>query len=305
MFKLRKYFKSFFYKTSPYSQAGQDLFAAELFGDNGTYVDIPDLNARRLKVSKSGGKKTYVQVTQSQKNIYRVFNDFSMDSGGRFYGPFWQQMPKKDRDRIHIDDELTVEIDFSGMHINLLYALLGTEVRYKGKDPYSMSLDQYNITKDDNRQMTKMLLLIALNADGERKAINAFRNWLINEQDIRQALPDLKDTTIRPIIEALQNKHEHIKDMFFSGVAKELMTLDSMILDEIIEECLRHNVTVLPVHDSIIVQRKYGQFAEQLMKDAYEKLMKTTIAVTTSPISQGLGLNVWGSKTRNLKKTRE
>ena len=45
--------------------------------------------------------------------------------------------------------------------------MLGTKVRYKGKDPYSISLDQYNITKDDNRQMTKMLLLIALNADGE------------------------------------------------------------------------------------------------------------------------------------------
>ena len=35
-----KFFKSFFYKTSPYSQAGQDLFAYELFGNNGTYIDI-------------------------------------------------------------------------------------------------------------------------------------------------------------------------------------------------------------------------------------------------------------------------
>ena len=157
-------------------------------------------------------------------------------------------MPKKDRDRIHIDDELTVEIDFSGMHKNLLYALLGTKVRHNDKDPYSISLNQYNITKDYNRQRTKILLLIAFNADGERKAINAFRNWLINEQHIRQALPDLKDTTIRPRIEALQNKHKHIKDMFFSGVAKELMTLDSMILDEIIKECLRHNLTVFPLY---------------------------------------------------------
>ena len=77
--------------------------------------------------------------------------------------------------------------------------------------------------------------------------------------------------------------------MFFYGVVKELITLESTILDEIIEECLRYHVTVLPVHDSIIVQRKYGQFAEQLMEDAYEKLMKTPIAVTTSPNSQGLG----------------
>ena len=40
MFKLRKYLKSFFYKVSPYAQAGQDLFAYEQFGYNGTYIDI-------------------------------------------------------------------------------------------------------------------------------------------------------------------------------------------------------------------------------------------------------------------------
>ena len=40
MFELRKYLKSFFYKASPYTQAGQDLFAYEQFGYNGTYIDI-------------------------------------------------------------------------------------------------------------------------------------------------------------------------------------------------------------------------------------------------------------------------
>ena len=37
---LRKIFKSIFNKTSKYSQAGQDLFAIELFGNHGTYIDI-------------------------------------------------------------------------------------------------------------------------------------------------------------------------------------------------------------------------------------------------------------------------
>ncbi len=37
---LKKIFKSFFNKTSNYSQAGQDLFAIELFGECGTYIDV-------------------------------------------------------------------------------------------------------------------------------------------------------------------------------------------------------------------------------------------------------------------------
>lgn len=40
MIEIKKFFKSFFYKTSCYSQAGQDLFAFELFGYNGTYIDV-------------------------------------------------------------------------------------------------------------------------------------------------------------------------------------------------------------------------------------------------------------------------
>ena len=37
---LKKKILGFFYKVSEYSQAGQDLFAIELFGKNGTYIDI-------------------------------------------------------------------------------------------------------------------------------------------------------------------------------------------------------------------------------------------------------------------------
>ena len=37
---LKKILKSIFNKTSKYSQAGQDLFAVELFGNHGTYIDI-------------------------------------------------------------------------------------------------------------------------------------------------------------------------------------------------------------------------------------------------------------------------
>ena len=40
MFTLKKYLKSFFYKTSKYSQAGQDIFAEELFGECGVYIDV-------------------------------------------------------------------------------------------------------------------------------------------------------------------------------------------------------------------------------------------------------------------------
>ena len=40
MFTLKKFLNSFLYKTSQYSQAGQDIFAEELFGESGVYIDV-------------------------------------------------------------------------------------------------------------------------------------------------------------------------------------------------------------------------------------------------------------------------
>ena len=37
---FKKKILRYFYKISNYSQAGQDLFALELFGKNGTYIDV-------------------------------------------------------------------------------------------------------------------------------------------------------------------------------------------------------------------------------------------------------------------------
>ena len=254
------------------------------------YVDIPDLKERRLTVSKSGGKETYLHISQCHKNIYRVFNDFSIDSGGRFYGPFWQGMPKIDRERLYIDDEPTTELDYSGLHVNMIYGLINLRITYSGTDPYSIELSHLKITDEDARKLGKQLMLIALNASNQNKAIAAFRNWLREEEeDIAKYLPDLTNKTLQPIMAALEIKHPLIKDYFYSGLAKSLMTLDSMILEDIIEKSLENGFIVLPVHDSIIVQRSHYPLAKQLMEDAYKKWFYEHIGVTVSSNSLGLG----------------
>ena len=83
---------------------------------NSAYIDIPDLNGKKLKVSKSGRQVTYLHLSQSNKHIQQIYNDFSMYSGGRFYGGFWQGMPKQERARLFINDEPTIELDYFWMH---------------------------------------------------------------------------------------------------------------------------------------------------------------------------------------------
>ncbi len=65
------------------------------------------------------------------KKLHRVFNNNSWEQGGRFYGAWWIAAPKRLRQHIQIGDENgvmpAVEIDFSGIHIDLLYAKHGID----------------------------------------------------------------------------------------------------------------------------------------------------------------------------------
>jgi len=75
MSSLKKLIKKIFYKTSKYSQAGQDLFALELFGSSGSYIDIgsgvpsKDSNTYLLEVDHSW-KGFGVEILKSYKELW-------------------------------------------------------------------------------------------------------------------------------------------------------------------------------------------------------------------------------------------
>jgi hypothetical protein len=61
----------------------------------------------------------------SNRNLRRVFNNGSWEDGGRFYGGWWQAIPKKYRRHIQIEGKQTVEWDYSSIHPTILYAMEG------------------------------------------------------------------------------------------------------------------------------------------------------------------------------------
>ena len=73
--------------------------------------------------------------------LRRIFNDVDPDNphllnrGGRFYGGWWQTIPREWRRCITIDGEFTCEIDFRGMHPRMIYHL--HRLQFEG-DPYEI-----------------------------------------------------------------------------------------------------------------------------------------------------------------------
>ena len=103
---------------------------------------------------------SFGEVLPFPSRLRRIFNeDFSR--GGRFYaeGGSWQTLSKTERQRITIDGEPTVEIDFSSFHPTLAYAECGLVP----------PADAYEIPGFP-RELVKIAFNILLNSSGRNGA---------------------------------------------------------------------------------------------------------------------------------------
>ena len=80
--------------------------------------DLRELNARMLADPNKQA------IDFSRKRLHRVFLDRRDDRGGRFYGPWYQNIPKEYRQYILINDAPTMELDYSALHPHLLYFMV-------------------------------------------------------------------------------------------------------------------------------------------------------------------------------------
>ena len=194
------------------------------------------------------------------KDMHRVFNRGSkdFDKGGRFYGPYYQGMPSKFRKNIYIDGKKTVEWDYSGLHIRMLYHQLGLEFN---EDPYA-------IGDGSQRNEYKLVSLISINAQ-KRGSHIAVRDALKNAGfDTAQDL-----TQICQMMEDFKARHAPIQEFLFSGAGIGLQNTDSRIMEKIMMRLHKARIPALPIHDSTIVQEEHSARLQKIMFQVYQEEM--------------------------------
>ena len=102
------------------------------------------------------------------------------------------------RKQIYINDNSTIEQDYSGLHINLLYGLQGVQPQ---KDPYTLD-KLLGFSADAQRKIVKGLALMGINARSPQKAFSAFRN----EQPTGSLEKTLKDKQLQILLDAFKEK---------------------------------------------------------------------------------------------------
>jgi hypothetical protein len=188
--------------------------------------------------------------------LRRIFNDGRWDHGGRFYYGWWQEIPRTDRGFVLLNHHQTVEIDFSGIHLTILYIQAGHGT-FNG-DPYDIGCEpQY-------RGLIKKALNIMINAGSDRKALEAIR------ESFKEMGAPRRYPTPERLVNALKDMHSGIRQYFGSGAGVAAQFVDSQIAERVMLSLGRRGIAVLPVHDSFIVD----ELKESHLRDAMDEAFK-------------------------------
>jgi len=172
----------------------------------------------------------------SMNALYRVFNK-DWKHGGRFYGGWWQNAKNDNRRFMTINDEDTVEEDYSQLHPRLLYRMEGQP----------LDVDAYTIDGWE-RDLCKKALNIILNAGTYQSALVAIASK-IGARDG----PGNNYEKAKALICALKAKHQPVAKYFHTGVGLRLQAVDASIAENVMRRLRKQGVVSLPVHDSFIV----------------------------------------------------
>ena len=245
-----------------------------------TFIDIPSYTSstftRTIKNGPYAGRKQTISLGPDNKFVIRVFNGGlagRWKRGGRFYRGWWQQIDKEDRCKIYINDKPTLEVDFKAFHPNLLSSELG--VKLSG-DPYDLGeliLPKVITTKEEQRDYVKLLVLMGINADSDKKAYQAFRNS-DRKDKLGQSLTDIQ---LGALLDAFIDKHPQFKGVLNTGQALRLMNIDGQIANMVLDHFTNKDIPVLCIHDSFIIQYDKEPELRRILDQATHQVTKARI----------------------------
>jgi len=228
------------------------------------------------KLEKYNKREKAIHLHLDSKNVRRIFNEGerALTFGGRYFGAWWIGCPSELRKYITLDGKPTVELDYSNVHIHMLYAKEGINYAERLEDAYNLICKPPD--KDPDRKLNKLILLTALNADNTKRKCSA-RDSVYNQLRKDKELSKYGLTDKEPIarkLEQLQEKHAPIAKYIASGMGLKLQYYDSCIIEKMIEYAIRSNLPILTVHDSVICEADKATLIKDKMYEYFTQLIR-------------------------------
>lgn len=233
----------------------------------GLYITDEEFNDLRKTLRRADKREP---INFSNKRLRRIFNNNSWGQGGRFYGGWWQLIPKEYRKFISIGGgkfgawpkKYSVEYDYNAQHARMLYAEIGID--YKDEDPYEIEG-----VPADIRKLLKRTFNIIVNTKSENKAITAVNRRIKKK---RWKLPP-KIENGEDLIKLTKEKHDKIAHLLFESKGPFLQNLDSQIAEKVMLKMFKRGARVLPVHDSFLVSNSWEIDIQPVMEEAFKEIV--------------------------------
>ena len=196
-------------------------------------------------------------VDFSKRILTRIFSNGSFKQGGRFYRAWWHNVPSELRKHITIDGKRTCEYDYSQLNPHMIYFNAGKDMG--GEDAYDRVFD------GGHRDIVKEAFNAMMQASSELNR---------KPEDLDLTGVSFKWNTLK---QAILDAHKPIADRFFRGEGNHLQYIDSCMAERLMLHYAKDDHPVLPVHDSFIMHRAFGEMGEleeQMRKAFYEQFKK-------------------------------
>ena len=202
----------------------------------------------------------------SHVHLRRIFARGQMNLGGRFYGGWWQNIPKDYRRYISINGCQTVEVDFSTLHPTLLFLENKLD---PPEDFYDLGLK----TQGNPRFEPDADLYVI-----KRKIVKGFANALINDERGVHKLDKEAVATLgmdsAELRGLLIKTHPVFDKAIKSDAGVRYQFIDSRIAESVMMKLLKQNIVCLCIHDSFVVIDTFQDELVTAMKEAFAEVVK-------------------------------
>jgi len=218
--------------------------------------------------------KMYLTHTTIEKPIFlgnvKLTRIYKQDGCGRFFQKFgtsYQTITKETRQGVLINDKETAEMDYSGMHINLLYNRVGLSSPFS--DNYIPVIRELGVQTDELRKIIKHCIFVMINAKSYKSYVVSF-----NKKESKRAMvKSLRSAEIglKDVYEAFCKVHEPIAQFINTNASIGLMLEESNIMQNVLFELMKRDINAIPLHDSVIFEKGNDEVVKSVMESEYFK----------------------------------
>lgn len=225
-------------------------------------------------------KGCYYYAPSMATNVF-LTSMFTSEGCGRLYQRCnsYQNLPKEMRKHLTINKQPTLQSDYSGMVINIVYFLCNEKNQHI-EDPYLPIIEKLKRKPNPElREAIKKSVIIAFNENDVTSRIRALR-W--NHPDEYKTLFTY-GVSPEKVYDVFLEVHSPLKNLFKSkkNIYGSQMLVESTIIKNILEKLHKKRINGLPLHDCIIYEKQHKDAIEKLMLEEYRSFTGNDIGIKT------------------------